>query len=161
MHMHKYGHNTIYAFTYTGDGPYSKIYPMRECSDAGSAQRLLRPRHFSCALPHHVRVRNSDGGSIVQRPRPELLHSCAAAQRRRATCARPAAARATCSLCWHCCLWPGRQLPGGWSCPHMPSSCTSAAVPRASPHAVWHSRTGHHVPASSSQSGRAVPLICH
>ena len=31
----------------------------------------------------------------------------------------------------------------------------------ASPHAVWHSRTGHHVPASSSQSGRAVPPVRH
>ena len=71
--------------------------------------------------------------------------SCAAAQRRRATCARPAAARATCSSCWRCCTWPGRQLPDGRPCPYMPSACTSAAVPRLTTHAVAQPRSSERV----------------
>ena len=106
---------------------------VRECSDAGSAQRLLRPPLQLCALDCHTTCGCATRTAAASRSVLDLsccTRSCAAAQRRRPTCARPAAARATCSLCWRCCPWPGRQLPDGWPCPYMPSSCTSAAVPR-------------------------------
>ena len=54
--------------------------------------------------------------------------SCAAAQRRRPTCARSGAARATCSSRWRCCPWPGRQLPDRWPCPYVTPWCSCAAV---------------------------------
>ena len=104
---------------------------MRGCSDAGPARRLLRPNP---SRPHGRDTRACGrrvGGSSWQRARPERLHPFVRCiQRRRATCARSGAARATCSSCWRCCPWSGRQLLDGWSCPYVSSSCTCAAVPR-------------------------------
>jgi len=110
---------------------------MRGCSDAGTARRLLRPNP---SRPHSRDTRACGrrvGGSSWQRARPErgCIRSCAlqntaAPSNVSSTRARSGAARATCSSCWRCCPWPGRQLLDGWSCPYVSSSCTCVAVPR-------------------------------
>ena len=61
---------------------------------------------------------------------------CAAAQRRRPTCARPGAAAATCSRCWRCWPWPCGQLPVGVRCLEATPSWSTAAVPRRTSGAV-------------------------
>ena len=94
---------------------YGRLYRhMRGCSDAGSARRLLRPPlHGSTAVMCvHVPVQPvAASRSALDLRLSCCIRSCAAAQRRRATCARPVAARATCSLCWRCCPWSGLVRP--------------------------------------------------
>jgi hypothetical protein len=58
------------------------------------------------------------------------IRSCAAAQRRRPTCARPGAAAATCSRCWRCWPWPCGQLPVGARCLEATPSWSTAAAPQ-------------------------------
>ena len=66
----------------------------------------------------------------------QLYKMCAAAQRRRPTCARPGAAAATCSRCWRCWPWPCGQLPVGVRCLEATPSWSTAAVPRRTSGAV-------------------------
>ena len=88
------------------------------------------------------------------------IRSCAAAQRRRPTCARPGAAAATCSRCWRCWPWPCGQLPVGVRCLEATPSWSTAAVPRRHAGAVAQPQSSATCsPALSSQPRLSYSML--
>ena len=112
----------------TGYGPksmHARRPRRRLCPTAAETAASAVHCHTTCGCT--ARTATASRSVLELGSSPPVVRCSTAAP---TTCARSGAARATCSSCWRCCPWPGRQLPDGWPCPYMPSTCTSAAVPR-------------------------------
>ena len=137
---------------------------VRECSDAGSALRLMRP------TPHEWHGRDTcarhcpTGGRIAQCARAVRLHSlvhCRTAAPSNVCKTSSSSSDLLFVLALLPVVRPSTSRRMAMSVHAILHLHAPLRLCHASPHAVWHSLTGHHVPASSSQSGRAVPLACH